>query len=92
MPNAAVPNASAKRLLRFKARVENGVIIPVEAVTLPSGRTYLVTLQVEPEPAQPAPLDALAEIAALAQPLGPADLARNFDTYTGRVLPDEPAS
>ncbi|HMN30196.1 MAG TPA: type II toxin-antitoxin system Phd/YefM family antitoxin [Caldilineaceae bacterium] len=35
-------------------------------------------------------IDALAAIAALAQPLGPADLARNFDTYTKRVLQNEP--
>ncbi|MFZ4663704.1 MAG: hypothetical protein ACOYNY_42270 [Caldilineaceae bacterium] len=34
-------------------------------------------------------VDAFAEIAALAQPLGPADLSINFDRYTKRVLDDE---
>jgi prevent-host-death family protein len=34
-------------------------------------------------------VDAFAEIAALAQPLGPADLSINFDKYTNRVLSDE---
>ncbi|MFN8493356.1 MAG: type II toxin-antitoxin system prevent-host-death family antitoxin [Caldilineaceae bacterium] len=34
-------------------------------------------------------VDALAAIAALAQPLGPSDLASNFDLYTKRVLNDE---
>ena len=37
------------------------------------------------------PVDAFAEIAALAQPLGPADLSVNFDTYTNQMLGDEPA-
>jgi|GEM_PF-2272227 len=32
-------------------------------------------------------IDALAEIAAMAQPFGPSDLARNFDDYTQRVIP-----
>lgn len=91
MPTVATQNSPAKRVLRFKARVENGVIIPVETISLPSGQTYLVTLQAETKPTEAAPLDALAEIAAMAQPLGPADLARNFDTYAGRVLNDEPA-
>jgi hypothetical protein len=76
-----------KKVLRFKARVENGVIIPEEAVSIPSDQTYLVTL--EPETESDAGLDALAEIAAMAEPLGPADLARNFDTYAGRVITDE---
>ncbi len=31
-------------------------------------------------------VDALAELAELAQPLGPPDLSRNFDVYTRRVL------
>lgn len=35
--------------------------------------------------------DALAEIAALAQPLGPADLSVNFDIYTKQVLVDDSA-
>lgn len=34
-------------------------------------------------------VDAFAEIAALAQPLGPSDLSINFDKYTTRVLDDE---
>lgn len=34
-------------------------------------------------------IDALAEIARIAQPLGPPGLAGNFDTYTKRVLHDE---
>lgn len=34
-------------------------------------------------------VDALAEIAALAQPIGPSDLTRNFDLYARRVLIDE---
>lgn len=34
-------------------------------------------------------VDALAEIAALAQPLGPANLSINFDKYTRQVLDDE---
>ncbi|MCE7989433.1 MAG: hypothetical protein DYG89_50420 [Caldilinea sp. CFX5] len=33
---------------------------------------------------------ALAQIAALAQPYGPPDLARNFDKYMNRVSDDEP--
>ena len=36
-------------------------------------------------------VDALAEIAALAQPIGPANLAREFDGYTERVLDNDPA-
>lgn len=35
-----------------------------------------------------AAIDALAEIAALAQPLGPNDLALNFDSYSEQVLGD----
>ena len=38
-----------------------------------------------------ATVDALAEIAALAQPIGPANLACEFDRYTERVLDDDPA-
>ncbi len=78
--------------LRFKARVENGVLVPTEDVDLDNkmtpGATYWITLELENEPASE--VDALAELAALAQPLGPPDLARNFDTYTGRVLGDKP--
>ncbi|HRJ40724.1 MAG TPA: hypothetical protein PL105_02535 [Caldilineaceae bacterium] len=35
-------------------------------------------------------VDALAEIIAMAQPIGPANLARDFDRYTERVLDDNP--
>lgn len=52
-----------------------------------AGETCLVSLQIVPESSESS--DALAEIAALAQPLGPADLARNFDSYTGRIVTDE---
>lgn len=81
-----------RSVLRFKARVENGVIIPEKAIAVPSGQTYLVTLQLVPEPDGDTEVDALAEIAAVAEPLGPVDLARNFDTYTGRVVADEPTN
>lgn len=33
--------------------------------------------------------DALAMLASIAQPIGPKDLARNFDHYTGRMLVDD---
>lgn len=75
--------------LRFKARVKNGVLVPEEPVNLAADQTYLVILQPEPDPDEA--VDALAELTKLAQPLGPADLARNFDSYTNRVLYDEPA-
>jgi hypothetical protein len=58
-------------------------------IIIPSDQIYLVTLQ--PEPKAEAGLDALAEIAGMAEPLGPTDLARNFDAYTGRVITDESA-
>jgi hypothetical protein len=92
MTRATAERRPSKTRLRFRARVENGVIIPEKAIVLPSGQTYLVTLQPESEAQADTGLDALAEIAAMAEPLGPADLARNFDTYTGRVILDEPAS
>jgi hypothetical protein len=81
-----------KPIFRFKARIENGVIIPQETVALPTDQTYLVTIQLEPIPEVDAatPVDALAQLAALAQPLGPADLARHFDSYTNRIISDEP--
>lgn len=82
----------AKNAGRFKVRFENGMLIPDEQLNLLSGQTYWVILQPTAELDQPAPVDALAQIVALATPLGPADLARNFDSYTGRVLPDEPAT
>jgi hypothetical protein len=61
-------------------------------VSLLPGQTYLITLEMEPESQSEKSLDALAEIATMAEPLGPVDLARNFDTYTSRVITDEPAS
>ena len=91
MADVTAPDAQTQTVLQFKARVENGVIIPEEAITVPTGQVYLVTLQLAPAEEAAQPLNALAEIVALAQPLGPADLARHFDTYTGRVLTDEPA-
>ncbi len=77
-----------KQIFQFIARIENGVIVPQEDVSLPADQIYLVTIQFEPAPDTEADseVDALAQLAALAQPLGPADLARNFDTYTSRVI------
>lgn len=46
-----------------------------------------ITVPVVSEAEANSEVDALAEIAALAQPLGPSDLARNFDDYTQRVIP-----
>ena len=88
MTNEATVNTSSELPLRFRARVENGIIIPEETISLPPGHTYWVTLQtVSPSETD---VDALAEIAALAQPLGPDDLARNFDIYTDQIIDDEP--
>ena len=91
MANTLTEPSPTNHILRFKARIENGVIVPAETITLPADQTYVVTLQPIDEAAMSAPLDALAEIAAMAQPLGRADLAANFDIYTGRLLSDEPA-
>ena len=77
-----------KPFIRFRVRYENGMLIPEESVSLSSGNYYIATLQ--PEPA--ASVDALAEIALMAQPLGPADLARNHDTCFKRVIEDEAAA
>lgn len=85
MTETITESLPAAGVLRFRARVKNGVLVPEEPVKLAADQTYLVILQ--PEPA----VDALAELANLAQPLGPADLARNFDHYTNRVLNDESA-
>ena len=83
-------SSPAKTVLWFKARIKNGMIIPDEQVSLSPGQTYLVTLQPESAPEKKRDsLDALTEIASLAEPLGPPDLARNFDTYTRRVIVDE---
>lgn len=81
------PQTNSEMVLQFKAHYENGVIVPEENVSIPTDKSFLVTLQFAPTPE----VDALAEIVKLAQPLGSADLARNFDTYTGRVTSDEPA-
>lgn len=74
---------TSKEVVRFKGRVEGGVLVPDEALDLPDG-TYWVSVTVESSSA----VDALDEIAALARPIGPADLAENFDRYTGRVIED----
>lgn len=44
-----------------------------------------IEVSILPEPEAEHQVDALTEIAALAQHLGPSDLARNFDHYTQRV-------
>jgi hypothetical protein len=36
-------------------------------------------------------IDALQHLSNMALPMGPEDLARNFDRYTGKVLSDESA-
>lgn len=36
-------------------------------------------------------VDALQLLSGMAQPIGPGDLARNFDRYAGKVLSDESA-
>ena len=46
-----------------------------------------ITVPVLSETEGESKVDALAEIATMAQPLGPSDLARNFDNYTQRVIP-----
>ena len=89
MTETTTESHPATGVLRFKARVKNGVLVPEEPVNLSTDQTYLVILQ--PEPAPDRAVDALAELARLAQSLGPADLARNFDRYTNRVLKDESA-
>jgi hypothetical protein len=86
----ATQTISQATLLQFRAHVENGVIVPDEVVVIPSDQTYLVTM--EPDANASQSVDALAEIAAMAQPLGPADLARNFDLYTGRTVTHETAN
>jgi hypothetical protein len=90
MAEIMTEGSPTKTVLWFRARIENGMIIPDEQVSLSPGQTYLVTLQPESTPEiNRDSLDALAEIASLAEPLGPSDLARNFDTYTRRVIVDE---
>ncbi len=75
-------------LLQVKVHVVDGVLVPDDAVNLPRGHAYLATLEPLPNSGE---VDALAEIAALAQPIGPANLAREFDSFTERVLDDDPA-
>ncbi len=72
----------------IKANVKDGVLIPENDVILQPGQTYLVTVESVQQAQRPA-IDALAAIAALAQPIGPPDLARNFDLYAERVLINE---
>jgi hypothetical protein len=76
------------KVLQFKAHIKNGVIIPDKKIDIPADKTYWVTLEVETEPSES--VDALAEIVAMAQPMGFDDLARNFDHHTNRVVADEP--
>lgn len=87
MSETTTGSYSGAEVLRFKAKVKNGVLVPEEPVELATDQTYLVILH--PEPAAEQAVDALAELTKLSQPLGPADLARNFDSYTNRVLDDE---
>jgi len=84
MTQSALRPKGVKPIIRFRVRYESGMLIPEEAVSLPSGNYYIATLQPETPPS----VDALTEIALMAQPLGPADLARNFDTYSKRVFDD----
>ena len=44
MADVTSPDSQTQTVLQFKARVENGVIIPEEAITVPTGQVYLVTL------------------------------------------------
>ncbi len=85
MTRSALRPKGVKPVTRFRVQYENGMLIPEETVSLPSGNYYIATLQ----PETSASVDALTEIALMAQPLGPADLARNFDTYAKRVFDDE---
>ncbi|KHD07823.1 hypothetical protein PN36_29760 [Candidatus Thiomargarita nelsonii] len=59
--------------------VPTGVIVPMELWGEIKSERKLETT-----------VDALAEIAKLAQPLGPADLARHFEHYAGKRIADEP--
>ena len=92
MADILTKSSAKKPTLHFKAQIKNGVIVPTETITLPPDQTYVVTLHPVTGPDEASSLDALAEIAAMAQPLGPADLAEKFDTYTGRVISDESAT
>ena len=80
------PEIATSEVLQFKVHVVNGVLVPDDAADLPRGNAYLATLKPLPSSEK---VDALAEIAALAQSLGPANLSREFDRYTKRVLNDD---
>jgi hypothetical protein len=62
--------------------VQVGVIVPIEIWR---------QIKLEKQVAAEKHLDALAEMAKLARPLGPDDLASNFEYYTSRKIIDEPA-
>jgi len=84
MAMANLPTKSPNTL-RIKVRLKNGSFIPDEPLTLPTDQTYFVIVELNPVEE----VNALAEIAAMAQPIGPADLSVNFDSYTRRVLNDD---
>lgn len=84
MALASLPTKSPNTL-RIKVRLKNGSFIPEEPLNLPSDQSYFVIVELNPIEE----VNALAEIAAMAQPLGPADLSVNFDLYTRRVLHDD---
>ncbi|NJN84737.1 MAG: hypothetical protein HC802_22235 [Caldilineaceae bacterium] len=63
---------------QIKVHVEDGVLVPDEGVDLPSGRVYLATLEPLPVSSE---IDALAALAALAQPIGAPNLARELIHY-----------
>ena len=84
MAIASLPTKSSNTL-RIKVRLKNGSLIPDEPLTLPSDKSYFVTVELNPVEE----VNALAEIAAMAQPIGPADLSINFDSYTRRILDDD---
>lgn len=83
----SLPTKSSNTL-RIKVRLKNGSLIPDEPLALPTDKTYFVTVELNPVEE----VNALAEIAAMAQPIGPADLSINFDSYTRRVLNDDTTS
>ena len=76
----------SNEVLRVRVHVEDGVLIVDDSVELPRGQTYWATLELLAENSE---VDALAEIASLAQPIGPSDLARKFDQYVERIQPDD---
>jgi hypothetical protein len=64
--------------------VQVGVIVPLEI-----WRKIKLEKQVTAE--KHLNIDALAEMAKLAQPLGPSDLASNFEYHTSQRVINEPA-